>query len=97
MSLKDPAIAKAVEVVPQGDWVIEDVHLARDGLYLRMLDGGISGLRRLGRDGHVSQITLPFDGTLAGIDASVSLDGAMFGLTGWLTPAGIWSVDAVGS
>ena len=37
-----PAVAGAAEVVPQGEWVIEALHLARDGLYLRMLDGGLS-------------------------------------------------------
>ncbi len=95
-SVSAPAIASAVEVVPQGDWVIEDLHLARDGLYLRMLDGGISRLRRLGRDGHVGEIALPFDGTLSAVEASAGLDGLMFGLTGWLTPPDIWSVDAGG-
>jgi prolyl oligopeptidase len=95
-SASNPAIATAVEVVPQGDWVIEDIHRARDGLYMRMLDGGISRLRRLGRDGHVSEITLPFDGTISAPEVSASLDGALFGLTGWLTPADVWSVDGSG-
>ncbi len=96
VSAASPALAGAVEVVPQGEWVIEDLHLARDGLYLRMLDGGISRLRRLTRDGHVSEITLPFEGTLSAVEVSAGSDGAMFGLTGWLTPPDIWSVDASG-
>ena len=91
-----PAVASAVEVVPQGEWVIEDIHLARDGLYLRILDGGISRLRRRGRDGRVSEIPLPFDGTLGALEVAPDTDGAMFGLTGWLTPPDIWSVDASG-
>ncbi len=95
-SLNAPGIASATEVVPQGDWVIEDLHLARDGLYLRMLDGGISQLRRFGRDNRVSGIALPFDSTLGAMDTSVSQDGALFALTGWLTPSEIWSVDAAG-
>ena len=95
-SVQTPAVASAVEVVPQGDWVIEDLHLARDGLYMRMLDGGISRLRRLGRDGHVSEIKLPFEGTLAAVEVAADTDGMMFGLTGWLTPPDIWSVDASG-
>ncbi len=95
-SIASPAIATATEVVPQGDWVIEDIHLARDGLYMRLLDGGISRLRRLGRDGKVSDIALPFDGTMSAPEVSATLDGALFGLTGWLTPADVWSVDATG-
>jgi prolyl oligopeptidase len=95
-SVDAPAVATAVEAVPQGEWVIEDIHLARDGLYLRMLDGGNARLRRLARDGHLSEIRLPFDGTLSAVATSVTLEGALFGLTGWLTPADVWSVDASG-
>ena len=93
-SAKAPSVAGAQEVVPQGAVVIEDLHRARDGLYLRMMDGGISRLRRLGRDGRVSEIALPFDGTIGTLFTTPSEDGALMPLTGWLTPAGIWSVDA---
>ena len=95
-SVEAPAVRAASEVVPQGEWVIEDIHLARDGLYLRMLDGGIARLRRLGRDGKVGDIGLPFDGTLSALETSPDLEGAMFGLTGWLAPPDVWSVDAGG-
>ncbi|MBS0581384.1 MAG: S9 family peptidase [Proteobacteria bacterium] len=91
-----PAAATATEVVREGEWVIEDIHLARDGLYLRMLDGGIARLRRLGRDGKLGEIGLPFDGTLSALESSPDLDGALFSLTGWLVPPDIWSVDAAG-
>jgi prolyl oligopeptidase len=95
-SLQSPGVGGAAEVIPQGDWVIEDLHLARDGLYLRMLDGGLARLKRLGRDGRVREITLPFDGTLGAFTSDAKLEGGLFSLTGWLTPADIWSVDAAG-
>jgi prolyl oligopeptidase len=95
-SVSAPSVAGATEVVPQGDWVIEDMHRARDGLYLRMLDGGIARLRRLGYDGKVSEIDLPFEGTLGSTATSADLDGAMFAFTGWLTPPDIWVVDGAG-
>ena len=41
-----PAVANATEVVPEGKVVIESMQRAKDGLYLDMMDGGISGLRR---------------------------------------------------
>ena len=41
-SVRSPAVGSATEVVPQSPWVIEQIHLARDGLYLAMLDGGLS-------------------------------------------------------
>ena len=95
-SVQQPAIAHATELVPQSEWVIEELHLARDGVYLRMLDGGLSRLKRLTRDGALTEIPLPFDGSLSAMNTSVTRDGALFSLTGWLTPADIWSVDAAG-
>jgi prolyl oligopeptidase len=95
-SVAAPGIAGATEVVPQSDWVIEHLALARDGLYLPMLDGGLARLKRLGRDGRLSEIALPFDGTLGAFSSEVSLDGGLFSFTGWLTPPDIWSVNAAG-
>ena len=91
-----PSIAGASEVVAEGAVVIEDFERARDGLYVRMMDGGIAGLRRLGRDGHVKEIALPFDGTLTALATDPTEDGALFSFTGWLSPADIWSVDPGG-
>jgi prolyl oligopeptidase len=95
-SLQSPAVGAAAEVIAQSDWVIEDLHLARDGLYLRMLDGGLARLKRLGRDGRVREIALPFDGTLSVLATDSEHEGGLFSFTGWLTPADIWSVDAAG-
>ena len=95
-SVHSPAVAAATEVVPQSSWVIENVHLARDGLYLTMLDGGLARLKRLGRDGQLREIALPFDGTLSAFASEATLEGALFAFTGWLTPADIWSVSAAG-
>ncbi|MEO8155292.1 MAG: prolyl oligopeptidase family serine peptidase [Rhizobacter sp.] len=91
-----PDIKTAVEVVAQGPVVIQRITLARDGLYLRMMNGGISGLRRLGRDGRVADITLPFDGTIRDVAGASSEDGVLMSLAGWLIPAGIWFVDPHG-
>jgi prolyl oligopeptidase len=91
-----PAVAGAAEVLPQGPVVIEDFARARDGLYLRMMDGGIARLRRLARDGQVADVALPFDGTLTALATDPSEDGALFSFSGWLNPADIWSVDAQG-
>jgi prolyl oligopeptidase len=89
-----PAVAQATEAVPQGEWVLEELHLARDGVYLRMLDGGVARLKRLGRDGRLNEIALPFEATISAFSAEPHEDGALFSLAGWLTPADIWSVDA---
>jgi prolyl oligopeptidase len=91
-----PNIATAAEVVPQGSDVIESTVRARDGIYLRIMDGGISRLRRLRRDGGVTDIALPFDGTIGALYAVPGEDGALISLGGWLTPTGIYAVDSGG-
>jgi prolyl oligopeptidase len=91
-----PNLATAAVVVPQGHFVIESTTRARDGLYLKIMDGGISRLQKLGHDGRVTDIALPFDGTIGSVYAEANEDGALISLTGWLTPAGIYSVDSGG-
>jgi prolyl oligopeptidase len=87
-----PSLATAVEVVPQGPQVIQGLARARDGFYLQIMDGGVSRLRRLTREGRVSEIALPFDGTIGGVFTDPREDGALMTYTGWLTPSGVWSV-----
>ena len=91
-----PSLTTATLIVPQGPAVIESMARARDGLYLQIMDGGISRLRRLGPDGRVAEISLPFDGTIGAVYTVAREDGALISLTGWLTPAGIYSVDTAG-
>ncbi|HEV2533079.1 prolyl oligopeptidase family serine peptidase [Phenylobacterium sp.] len=91
-----PSLASATLVVPQGPQVIQSLGRARDGFYLNIMDGGVSRLRRLTRDGHVSEIALPFDGTIGAVFTTPSEDGALMTYTGWLTPAGIWSANPAG-
>lgn len=91
-----PSLASAAEVVPEGPTVIEDLSRARDGFYLRIMDGGIHRLRRLDRSGAVTEIKLPFDGTISGVFTHPNEDGALLALTGWLSPSGIWSATPEG-
>ena len=95
-SVTAAAVASATEVVAEGELVIEGLQRAKDGLYLDMLDGGISRLRRLTRDDRVAEIALPFEGTLRALACNATEDGALFALAGWLTPEDIWSVDLQG-
>ena len=78
--------ATATTVVPQGPRVVEGLAMARDGLYLTDLDGGYHGLRRLGRDGRLTPVALPFEGSISGLSASTAADGCFVDGTGWLLP-----------
>ena len=92
-----PSIANGTVVVPQhATLVIESTSRAKDGIYLQIMDGGISRLQRLGHDGKVTDIALPFDGTIGGVFAEPTADGILMSFQGWLTPQGIWSVSANG-
>jgi prolyl oligopeptidase len=91
-----PDLAGAAEVVPQGPLVIEDITRAKDGFYLKIMDGGISRLRKLHSDGKVTEIALPFDGTIGTLAADPAADGVLINLSGWLTPTALWSVGADG-
>lgn len=95
-SAKSPSLTSAQEVVPESDLVLQGLARAKDGLYIRAMDGGIGKLQRLGTDGKVAGIALPFDGTLVSIDADADAPGALVILSGWLQPTGIWSVSADG-
>jgi prolyl oligopeptidase len=92
-----PSLTTGTVVVPEhATLVIESTARARDGLYLKIMDGGISRLRRLSQDGKVVDIALPFDGTVGAVFAVANEDGALISLQGWLTPPGIWVVDLAG-
>jgi prolyl oligopeptidase len=91
-----PSLASAVEVVAESKLVLQGMSRAKDGLYLRAMDGGPSVLQRLGNDGKLTTIALPFEGTLRAIEADPNASGVLAVLTGWLEPAGIWNVTADG-
>jgi prolyl oligopeptidase len=91
-----PALSAAKELVPQSARVVESLSRAKDGLYLKIMDGGISRLERMGWDAHVQEIPLPFDGTISALETVPEEDGALFSLQGWLTPPDIWAVDTHG-
>jgi prolyl oligopeptidase len=90
-----PDLKTAVTVVAQSAFVIERITRARDGLYLKIMDGGVSRMQRL-RNTAVSEIALPFEGSIGAIFGAADEDGVLITLQGWLHPAGIWSVDLGG-
>jgi prolyl oligopeptidase len=91
-----PNLATATEIVPQGDMVIERTTRAKDGLYITLMDGGISRLRRFSDKGQLTDIALPFDGTLGGVFTAHNEEGALLSFQGWLNPAAIYSLDTGG-
>lgn len=95
-SARAPSLASAQEAVKESTLVLQGLARASDGLYLRSIDGGLGRLQRLGNDGKLTDIALPFDGTLRSIDTDADAPGALAILSGWLQPTGIWTVGADG-
>jgi prolyl oligopeptidase len=92
-SMATPDLARAATVVPEGKTVLEGVSAARDGIYLRDMEGGYSSLRRLGNDGQVASLTLPFDGSVEVVNTDTRADGAWLDGTGWLLPFSVFRHD----
>jgi len=93
----DPGFAKAREVVAQGNTVIQNVFAAKDAIYVQELDGGVGRIRRLGADGKVTPIALPFEGTISSTYADTEHDGVWFQLQNWVRPATVFQVAAAGT
>jgi prolyl oligopeptidase len=96
-SASAPDLASAEVAVAEGADVIQSISRARDGLYLRIMDGGVSRLRRLDADGKVHEIALPFDGSISRIATVGDEDGAELLFTGWLSPTAVYAVSAAGA
>jgi len=92
-SMSAPDLAKAAVAVPEGAAALEAVAVARDGLYLRDMDGGYGSLRRLSNDGRVAPVALPFEGSIEGFNASTAEDGLWFAGTSWLLPQSVFRVN----
>ncbi len=93
----EPAVAGATEIVPQGDVVLQSIHTAKDGLYLRDLKDGVAQLRRRTPDGAVGSIALPFAGAIGTVFSDPAYDGLVFGLQSWVRPNAIFKTDASGA
>jgi prolyl oligopeptidase len=96
VSAQSPSLKNAREVVAESGLVLQSMTRARDGLYLRAMDGGVARVLRLDANGKLANIALPFDGTVPALAADPDAPGALMLLSGWLTPTAVWSIDAAG-
>ena len=90
MNLLSPAIADAKVIVPASAVVIQEIAVARDGLYVRVLDGGVGRLRRVSFDGVSQAVPVDDSKSVSEVGVTPTEDGAMVHLTSWTTSP-VWS------
>ena len=90
-SMERPDFATARTLLGEGSVVIDAVAAAKDSLYVADLEGGSGGLRRLGYDGALAPIALPFRGSILGLMTETNRDGVLLTMSSWLRPPSIWS------
>ncbi len=93
-----PQISDAKLAVPQSRAIIRTLAAAQDGIYLLDYNAGLGGLRRLGLDGKLTALPLPFAGAIDedSFYADTQHQGAWFQLQGWVRPATICQAHANG-
>ncbi len=95
-SLINPDLNDAKIIVPPSRMVVQGVIVAKDGLYITNLDGGIGKLRKVGFGGGIiTNVELPYKGTIAELSSDPRLSGLWMLLTGWTESALWYSYDPV--
>jgi len=92
-SLAAGSFERATEVVPESDVVIDNLSLARDGLYIQDMNGGYGSLRRLANDGRLGSIPTPFEGSIQQLATNTGEEGMYWTGTSWLVPLTVLSFD----
>jgi prolyl oligopeptidase len=95
VSLTKPDLAAAREVVPASEAVVTGITAAKDALYVRRMNGGVSDFLKVGYapDAKPSMIKLPFPGDVDGLVSDPRLPGAVFSLGGWTRFGGYFAYD----
>jgi prolyl oligopeptidase len=92
---RKPDLTSAETIVPPGESVITGISAARDALYVRLLDGGISRILRVpyGPKPQAERITLPFEGNVVYTGTDPRLPGALLFMTSWTRTPRIYAYD----
>ena len=87
IDMKHPDMANAKTILPASEPVLVQHRVAKDGLYVQELDGGIGKMVRVGFDGGTPEpIALPFDGSISEFFADPREGGAILQAQSWVRP-----------
>lgn len=101
-SLDAPDVATARTVIAAGKAVLEDLDVAADGLYVLSRVGGFGRITRVSLNGEgiaggLTEITMPYQGSIGAIATDPREPGVVFGLTGWTHSQLYYAADASGA
>ena len=93
LSLADPDLAKAEVVIAPGESVITGIAAAKDALYVRKMNGGVSELARLAYapGAGAEAIKLPFQGDIDSLAADPEVAGVLFNAGAWTKFGGYYA------
>lgn len=87
VDLEHPDVASAKVIVPAGEAVLVRHQVAKDGLYVQELDGGIGKLVRVGFDGGSPEpVQLPYEGAVSELFADPREPGVIIQTESWVRP-----------
>ena len=95
VSLAKPDLTTAQVVVPQSEAVVTGIAAAKDALYVRRMNGGVSDLLRVpySAGARPAPVKLPFAGDVDGLTADPRRPGAVFNLGGWTRFGGYFAYE----
>ena len=94
-SVDRPDLAGAKTVVPESEAVVQGLSVAKDALYVHMMDGGIGKYLRIPHNETTKGtfIPLPFEGTIFPAGNDPRIPGIVFEATSWNDYGGIYLYD----
>ncbi len=93
-SLANPDLRKAIAVIAESNAVVEEIAAAKDGLYVRLLDGGPSRLVRVNyTSGQAEDIVLPFSGSARLAYVDVRRPGVILNMAGWTRAPAMYAYE----
>jgi prolyl oligopeptidase len=92
----DPASSRSSTALPAGGPVLRSMQVSRDALYVEALDGGVSRVLRVPRQGAASTLALPLEGLVREITTDLADDQVWLRMESWARPAQ-WFAAATGA
>jgi prolyl oligopeptidase len=93
--LAKPTLSAAQLIVPPSEAVVTGIAAAKDALYVRRMNGGVSDLLRVAYTSGAkpTPVRLPYAGDVAGLTTDPRRPGAVFNLGGWVRFGGYYAYE----